>query len=102
MNAESLVAVWCPGTELNCRHGDFQSPALPTELPGPKQQKALYAFCLLMSRKNIVTGDMNSDIPENVLDQGAACYGSGFGPQDSGAQGTGNEAFLFGLIHFIF
>ena len=24
----------CPGTELNRRHGDFQSPALPTELPG--------------------------------------------------------------------
>src|SRR5690606_4390113 len=26
---------WCPGTESNRRHGDFQSPALPTELPGP-------------------------------------------------------------------
>ncbi len=25
---------WCPGTESNCRHGDFQSPALPAELPG--------------------------------------------------------------------
>jgi hypothetical protein len=24
---------WCLGTELNRRHGDFQSPALPTELP---------------------------------------------------------------------
>ena len=24
---------WCSGTELNRRHGDFQSPALPTELP---------------------------------------------------------------------
>ena len=24
---------WCRGTELNRRHGDFQSPALPTELP---------------------------------------------------------------------
>src|SRR4051812_25672372 len=24
----------CPGTESNRRHGDFQSPALPTELPG--------------------------------------------------------------------
>lgn len=23
----------CRGTESNCRHGDFQSPALPTELP---------------------------------------------------------------------
>jgi hypothetical protein len=25
--------LWCRGTESNCRHGDFQSPALPTELP---------------------------------------------------------------------
>ena len=26
--------MWCPGTELNRRHTDFQSVALPTELPG--------------------------------------------------------------------
>ena len=25
---------WCPGAELNHRHEDFQSSALPTELPG--------------------------------------------------------------------
>src|SRR6185437_2601116 len=25
---------WCPGAELNHRHCDFQSHALPTELPG--------------------------------------------------------------------
>ena len=24
----------CPGTDLNRRHADFQSAALPTELPG--------------------------------------------------------------------
>ena len=29
------VREWWPGTESNCRHRDFQSPALPTELPGP-------------------------------------------------------------------
>src|SRR5438093_8658578 len=28
---------WCPGTELNRRHEDFQSSALPTELPGHRQ-----------------------------------------------------------------
>ncbi len=28
---------WCPGAESNHRHCDFQSHALPTELPGPKQ-----------------------------------------------------------------
>jgi hypothetical protein len=26
--------IWCPGGELNTRHRDFQSRALPTELPG--------------------------------------------------------------------
>src|SRR6516164_7033715 len=26
--------VWCPGAESNHRHCDFQSHALPTELPG--------------------------------------------------------------------
>src|SRR5690606_41466159 len=34
---------WCPGTESNRRHGDFQSPALPTELPG-QQRAALNRF----------------------------------------------------------
>ena len=28
--------VWCLGAESNHRHGDFQSPALPTELPRHK------------------------------------------------------------------
>lgn len=28
-----LGILGCAGTESNCRHGDFQSPALPTELP---------------------------------------------------------------------
>ncbi len=29
------VQEWCPGAESNHRHCDFQSHALPTELPGP-------------------------------------------------------------------
>ena len=33
---------WCPETESNRRHGDFQSPALPTELSG--QRGALDLF----------------------------------------------------------
>src|SRR5881296_2024844 len=31
--ANSLRGKW-PGAESNCRHADFQSAALPTELPG--------------------------------------------------------------------
>jgi hypothetical protein len=45
----------CPGTELNCRHGDFQSPALPTELPGqPTENQVSLPFreCQFTSKKN--------------------------------------------------
>ena len=34
-------AVWWPETESNRRHGDFQSPALPTELSGRCQRCVL-------------------------------------------------------------
>ena len=29
----SYARIWCLGSELNQRHADFQSAALPTELP---------------------------------------------------------------------
>ena len=32
---------WWPGTESNRRHADFQSAALPTELPGPRSLERL-------------------------------------------------------------
>ena len=32
----SYTRIWCPGPESNQRHVDFQSTALPTELPGHK------------------------------------------------------------------
>jgi hypothetical protein len=31
---------WCPGAESNHRHADFQSAALPTELPGHPDRRA--------------------------------------------------------------
>ena len=34
MNQDFSNIFWWPRTGLNRRHGDFQSPALPTELPG--------------------------------------------------------------------
>ena len=33
-NGRILREKWCPGAELNHRHADFQSAALPTELSG--------------------------------------------------------------------
>ena len=29
-----MEETWCPGADSNHRHEDFQSSALPTELPG--------------------------------------------------------------------
>lgn len=36
-----LKKKWCPGPELNQRHCDFQSHALPTELPGRTRRRRL-------------------------------------------------------------
>ena len=35
--AIDFIEKWWPGRELNPRHADFQSAALPTELPGPEK-----------------------------------------------------------------
>jgi hypothetical protein len=40
---------WCRGTESNCRHGDFQSPALPTELP--RRAKGMKGFFVRTPRR---------------------------------------------------
>src|SRR5580658_208207 len=40
-----LISMWCPGAESNHRHCDFQSHALPTELPGPMTGR-IGAACL--------------------------------------------------------
>src|SRR6266516_7964126 len=37
-NSPAAEASLWPGAESNCRHADFQSAALPTELPGRKQE----------------------------------------------------------------
>src|ERR1043166_3604509 len=34
-----IYFIWCPGAELNHRHRDFQSRALPTELPGRRARE---------------------------------------------------------------
>ena len=42
------------GTESNRRHGDFQSPALPAELPDHLSKDYTYLFCMdNMSIKNL-------------------------------------------------
>src|SRR5689334_17693971 len=56
-----IQEMWWPGTESNRRHGDFQSPALPTELPGreglrrppigSRESRVLQRFELLESSK---------------------------------------------------
>ena len=40
----SLKLWWCPGVGLNHRHCDFQSHALPTELPRHKYKNNKITF----------------------------------------------------------
>jgi hypothetical protein len=37
-----LIVFWWAGAELNCRHEDFQSSALPTELPAHPDELPLH------------------------------------------------------------
>ena len=42
---------WCPGAELNSRHADFQSAALPTELPGHTNKIKTLGGSIIISQK---------------------------------------------------
>ena len=48
-----LNIYWCRGTESNCRHGDFQSPALPTELPRHMTQGHSFKIKLTIPTQNL-------------------------------------------------
>ena len=42
----AFLQLWWPGSESNQRHADFQSAALPTELPGHEEQKYNKGDCV--------------------------------------------------------
>ena len=44
-----LALAWCPGAESNRRHEDFQSSALPTELPGLAKEMLLFQLFIFAS-----------------------------------------------------
>ena len=46
-----IPETWCPGADLNHRHADFQSAALPTELPGHNSFKKKYTSQIISQNK---------------------------------------------------
>src|SRR6266404_1569464 len=53
---------WWPGTELNRRHADFQSAALPTELPGREGWASIE--CVRLSNYNNLHFEPPNRVPE--------------------------------------
>ena len=47
-----LEKKWCPGADSNHRHEDFQSSALPTELPGHYNNLYIHQVKLSTIEKN--------------------------------------------------
>ncbi len=88
---------WCPGTESNCRHEDFQSTALPTELPRRTCPRAGAEYLAHLLGEEQAPGALLVTIPcggpvaqSPVLSQG--CEGAG------GAVALSVERRLVGLL----
>src|SRR5690242_11155540 len=65
---DEFLRGWWPGTESNRRHGDFQSPALPTELPGQASRLQVRRHCAgeppikTVARYSVKRGDAGREI----------------------------------------
>ena len=70
----SYTRIWCPGPESNQRHADFQSAALPTELPG---QTGCFSKHPMATRKGLepstsgVTGRRSNQLNYRAILAGA-------------------------------
>ena len=53
---------WCPEAESNHRHGDFQSPALPTELSGHFLYRGVAGVTRLELATSCVTGRRSNQL----------------------------------------
>ncbi len=61
--AAMSLNLWWPWTESNCRHADFQSAALPTELPGHGKYIAIQDHSV---RPPHMSATMASSIRKNI------------------------------------
>src|SRR5262245_52410324 len=83
----NLFGKWWRGTESNCRHYDFQSYALPTELPRPEVERQLYRS-LRSQRKHWIDangaerGQHGGGERNDGEERGDRCKGRGVGRAD--------------------
>src|SRR5713101_6225880 len=76
VNERGRTDRWCPGAELNHRHRDFQSRALPTELPGRRargRNAARGARGLIEARSGAVQNGCKSTPAPTAAARGRRC-----------------------------
>ena len=63
IDGDYLKKKWCPGAELNHRHTDFQSVALPAELPGRRGRALIGTYRAAVQWSAVSLGREFPEVP---------------------------------------